>query len=74
MDGVVEVITGRERRRRWSAEQKLQVVGETQEPARASVRSRRDTVCARASCSPGAVRPARGCWFRRTCRFSYLCR
>jgi transposase len=32
MDGVVEVITGRERRRRWSVEQKLQVVGETQEP------------------------------------------
>jgi transposase len=31
MDGVVEVITGRERRRRWSVEQKLQVVSETQE-------------------------------------------
>jgi transposase len=32
MDGVVEIITGRERRRRWSVEQKLRVVSETQEP------------------------------------------
>ena len=32
MDGVVEVITGRERRRRWSTEQKLRVVAETREP------------------------------------------
>lgn len=29
MDGVVEIITGRERRRHWSAEQKLKIVGET---------------------------------------------
>jgi transposase len=46
MDGVVEVITGRERRRRWSAEQKLQVVGETQEPgARVSQVAARHGVC-----------------------------
>ncbi len=32
MDGVVEIITGRERRRRWSAEDKLRLVAETQEP------------------------------------------
>jgi transposase len=32
MVGVVEIITGRERRRRWSNEQKLGVVAETQEP------------------------------------------
>mgnify|MGYP002713577954 CR=1 FL=1 len=32
MDGVVEVITGRERRRRWSTEQKLRVVAEVEEP------------------------------------------
>jgi transposase len=32
MDGVVEIITGRERRRHWSVEQKLKVVGETHEP------------------------------------------
>jgi transposase len=32
MDGVVEIITGRERRRRWSVEQKLRVVSETPEP------------------------------------------
>jgi transposase len=32
MDGVVEIITGRERRRRWSVEQKLRVVAEMEEP------------------------------------------
>lgn len=32
MDGVVEVITGRERRRRWSTEQKLRIVAEAEEP------------------------------------------
>lgn len=32
MDGVVEIITGRERRRRWSTEFKLRIVAETQEP------------------------------------------
>jgi transposase len=30
MDGVVEIITGRERRRRWSVEDKLRIVAETQ--------------------------------------------
>jgi transposase len=46
MDGVVEVITGRERRRRWSVEQKLQVVSETQEPgARVSQVAARHSVC-----------------------------
>ncbi len=29
MDGVVEIITGRERRRQWSAAEKLRIVGET---------------------------------------------
>ena len=32
MDGVVEVITGRERRRRWGTEQKLRSVAEAHEP------------------------------------------
>ncbi|MGI4946019.1 MAG: IS66-like element accessory protein TnpA [Janthinobacterium lividum] len=32
MDGVVEIITGRERRRRWSTQEKLRIVGETHEP------------------------------------------
>ena len=31
MDGVVEIITGRERRRRWSVADKLRIVAETQE-------------------------------------------
>src|ERR1700684_1027785 len=31
-DGVIEVITGRERRRRWSAVEKVRIVGETFEP------------------------------------------
>ena len=30
--GSVEIISGRERRRRWSAAEKLRIVGETQEP------------------------------------------
>jgi len=29
MDGVVEIITGRKRRRRWSVEDKLRIVAET---------------------------------------------
>jgi transposase len=29
MDGVVEIITGRERRRRWSVDEKLRIVAET---------------------------------------------
>jgi transposase len=32
MDGVVEIITGRERRRRWSVDDKLRLVAETDEP------------------------------------------
>ena len=31
-DGTIEIITGRERRRRWSIETKLRVVAESQEP------------------------------------------
>ena len=30
--GAVEIISGRERRRRWSEAEKLRIVGETQEP------------------------------------------
>jgi len=32
MDGVVEIITGRERRRRWSLQDKIRFVAETSEP------------------------------------------
>lgn len=32
MDGVVEIITGRERRRRWSIAEKLRIVAEAGEP------------------------------------------
>lgn len=32
MDGVVEIITGRERRRRWSVQDKVRLVAETNEP------------------------------------------
>jgi transposase len=32
MDGMVEIITGRERRRRWSLEDKIRLVAETNEP------------------------------------------
>ena len=38
MDDVIEIITGRERRRRWSISEKLRLVAEMQEPG-ASVRA-----------------------------------
>jgi transposase len=46
MDGVVEIITGRERRRRWSTAEKLRLVAETHE-AGATVRAvaARHSVC-----------------------------
>jgi transposase len=46
MDGVVEIITGREGRRRWSTADKLRIVSETQEPGAAirAVAARHD-VC-----------------------------
>ncbi|MGH6778293.1 MAG: IS66-like element accessory protein TnpA [Bradyrhizobium sp.] len=31
-DGTIEIITGKERRRRWSAEEKLRIVTESHEP------------------------------------------
>jgi transposase len=31
-EAAIEIITGRERRRRWSIEQKLRIVAETSEP------------------------------------------
>ena len=46
MDGVVEVLSGRERRRRWSVTEKLRIVAETQEPgARISGVAARHGVC-----------------------------
>jgi hypothetical protein len=32
LDGTIEIVTGRERRRRWSIANKLRIVAETQEP------------------------------------------
>jgi transposase len=46
MDGVMELITGCERRRRWSATDKLRIVAETQEPgARVRTVAARHGVC-----------------------------
>ena len=46
MDGVVEIITGRERRRRWSVEDKLRIVAESQEAgARVSGVAARHGLC-----------------------------
>ena len=46
MDGVVEIITGRERRRRWSIEDKLRLVAEMAEPgARVRAVAARHGVC-----------------------------
>ena len=46
MDGVMEIITGRERRRRWSLHDKLRLVAETNEPG-AQIRAvaARNDVC-----------------------------
>ncbi|WP_428489846.1 transposase [Rhodopila sp.] len=49
-DGAVEIITGRERRRRWSVEDKLKIVGETLEPG-ASV----NQIAARHDVYPGLL-------------------
>ena len=47
MDGVVEIITGRERRRLWSTPDKLRIVAETHEPrARVGDVAARHGVCA----------------------------
>ena len=46
MDGVVEIINGRERRRRWSTEDKLRLVAEMAEPgARVRAVAARHGVC-----------------------------
>jgi transposase len=46
MDGVMEVITGRERRRRWGTSDKLRIVAETREPgARIGAVAARHNVC-----------------------------
>ena len=46
MDGVMQIITGRERRRRWSVQDKLRIVGELAEPgARACDIAARHGVC-----------------------------
>ncbi len=46
MDGVMEVITGRERRRRWSTLDKLRIVAETREPGvRIGAVAARHSVC-----------------------------
>jgi transposase len=49
-DGTVEIITGRERRRRWSVEDKLKIVAETLEPG-ASV----NQIAARHDVYPGLL-------------------
>ncbi len=47
MDGVVEIITGRERRRVWSTPDKLRIVAQTHEPgARVGDVAARHGVCA----------------------------
>ena len=53
-DGAVEIITGRERRRRWSIEDKLKIVAETLEPG-ASV----NQIAARHDVYPGLLFPWR---------------
>ncbi len=46
-DGSIEIITGRERRRRWSVTEKLRIVAESHEPgARVSGVAARHDICA----------------------------
>jgi transposase len=49
-DGVVEVIVGRQRRRRWTVEEKLRIVAETEEPG-----ARIGDVAARHDVYPGLL-------------------
>ena len=49
-DGVVEVIVGRQRRRRWTVEEKLRIVAETDEPG-----ARIGDVAARHDVYPGLL-------------------
>jgi hypothetical protein len=75
MDGVVEIVTSRERRRLWNAEDKLQLIAEMANPSTpGSVQSRPSTACTRACCLPGGGRCATACWQRRRCRCSCRCR
>lgn len=57
-DGRVEVITGRERRRRWSVEQKLRIVAEAEEPG----------ICVRAVAARHDVYPSLLHYWRRQVR------
>jgi transposase len=49
-DGIVEVIVGRQRRRRWTVEEKLRIVAETDEPG-----ARIGDVAARHDVYPGLL-------------------
>jgi transposase len=74
MEGVMGLITGRERRRRWSAADKLRIVAESQEPG-ALIRA----VAARHGVCESLVftwrRQVRdGVLVRRRCRSSCRCR
>ncbi len=59
MAGVMEVITGRERRRRWSISDKLRIVAETCE--RIGAVAARHNVCG-SLVSPGDARLGRVFW------------
>jgi transposase len=56
--GAIEIITGKERRRRWSTEQKLQIVAEAEEPG----------VCIKAVASRHDVYPSLLFYWRRQVR------
>ena len=56
--GAIEIITGKERRRRWSTEQKLRIVAEAEEPG----------VCIKAVASRHDVYPSLLFYWRRQVR------
>ena len=62
--GTIEIITGKERRRRWSVEEKLRIVAEAEEPG----------ACIKAVAARHDVYPSLLFYWRRQVREGRLCR
>jgi hypothetical protein len=65
MDGIVDILTGRERRRRWNTDDKPHLVSQTMNLAQRLVSSRCGMVSAKVCFTHGDDRCARAC--RRAC-------
>ena len=67
LNGMVEIISGRERRRRWGVEAKLRIVAETQEAGPCVREGQPGTTFTQACCTTGGDRYARVGLSRHTC-------